>query len=60
MFSEQDLPAILRRFKVVTSAELGPPPPRQEDAHGDGVGDEGDDPPQQVKYILLLVTISII
>ena len=46
MFSEEDLPAIMRRFKVVTSAELGPPPPRQEDA----VGDEGHDPPQQVCY----------
>lgn len=32
--SEQDLLAILRRFKIVTSAELGPPPPRQEDAVG--------------------------
>ena len=54
MFSEEDLPAIMRRFKVVTSAELGPPPPRQEDA----VGVEGRDPPQQVwhKYKLLLVT----
>ena len=51
MFSEEDLPAILRRFKIVTSAELGPPPPRQEDA----VGDEGRDPPQQVclKYFVV-------
>ena len=31
----------MRRFKIVTSAELGPPPPRQ--------GDEGADPPQQVQ-----------
>ena len=56
MFSEQDLPAILRRFKVVTSAELGPPPPRQDAV----AGDEGRDPTEQVrhKYILLLVTIS--
>ena len=34
MFSEADLAPILRRFKVITSAELG----RQEDGGGEEVG----------------------
>ena len=45
MFSEADLPPILRRFKVVTSAELPPPgddggnhPVVQADAGGEDDG----------------------
>jgi len=38
VFSEADLAPILRRFKVITSAELGLAPPRQEDAGGEEAG----------------------
>ena len=43
MFAEADLPPILRRFKVVTSAELEPAPQRREEGGGDVVGN----PPSQ-------------
>ena len=54
MFSEADLPPILRRFKVITSAELGPAPPRQEDAGGEEAGNLTQELLQvKKKYILL-------
>ena len=51
MFSGEDLGAILRRFKIVTSAELGPAPPRQE-------GEEGCNLPQQVQKLFIYLLCS--
>lgn len=48
MFSGADLEPILRRFKVVTSAELGPAPPRIEE----GGGGEVDNPQSQQQQVM--------
>ena len=54
MFSETDLPPILRRFQVVTVDDLPPAPPRQDD-------DEPSDEDGQVEkyYLSIASTLSL-
>ena len=42
VFSDVDLEPILRRFKIVTPAELGPAPPRPADCEPEAGGEWGE------------------